>query len=75
MSELIKEEAGVQLLLYNVPPTTTSGKGGIHYKLKTMRQNLPRVFADLSEAIRAYELEVEASRKDPVIAKLLERVR
>lgn len=75
MSELIKEEAGVRLLLYDVPPTKTSGKGGIHYKLKTMRQNQPRVFADMNEAIREYELEVEASRSDPMIAKLLQRMR
>ena len=70
MQKLIAERAGVGLLYFDSPPTRSSGKGGEHYKLKTMRLNLPRVFADGAEAELAYEREVAASLKDPVIAKL-----
>ena len=73
MANLIAEEAGVRLIYYDTPPTKTSGKGGQHFKVKTLRQNLPRVFADYAEALVAYQREVAASRADPVIARLLAR--
>lgn len=75
MQKLIAEEAGVRLIHYDSPPTKSSGKGGEHYKLKTMRLNLPRVFVDRAEAELAYEREVRASWEDPVIAKLVKRLR
>lgn len=74
MAQVIAEEAGVRLTFNDAAPLRTSGKGGAHYRLTTMRINPPRVFANRDDALAAYEREVRASLEDPVVIALTKRM-
>lgn len=70
--KLLREEAGVKL--FEVGERKSYGRAnGCHYRISTMRQNQPRVLADLTEAEDAFDLEVIASLLDPIVQKLIVR--
>lgn len=70
--KLLREEAGVKL--FEVGERNAAGRpGGCHYRLSTMRQNQPRVLADLNEAEDAFDLEVISSLMDPVVQQMMSR--
>lgn len=73
MAEVIAEEAGVRLCWIDAAPLRTSGKGGAHYRLTTLRINPPRVFANKADALAAFEREVAASKLDPVVMAIVAR--
>lgn len=62
---LLKSTAGVRL--ERVESLSAQGKlQSRHFVLKTYRPNQPRVLADESAALDAFDLEVIASLADPV---------
>lgn len=68
---LLKSDAGVKLLQVE----TVSPRQAVtdtHYRLSTLRKNQPRMLADRSLALDAFETEVAASRKDPTAMRLAE---
>ena len=68
--KLLREKAGVRLFEVG-EPKSFGRAGGCHYRLSTIRQNQPRVLADLTEAENAFDLEVVASLMDPVVQKMM----
>lgn len=70
--KLLREEAGVKLFEIG-EPKSYGRANGCHYRISTMRQNQPRVLADLTEAEDAFDLEVIASLLDPVVQQLIVR--
>ena len=63
--ELIKEECGVKL-------ERMAGKGDRdHYRISSRRKWAERVRFDREDAERVWAAEVEESRKDPRVAKIL----
>lgn len=69
--QLIREEHGVRLTFHDVAPERASGTGGPHYRIASRRQVQAVVRADRAEAERCFTLEVEASRRDPMVARIL----
>lgn len=66
---LIKSTAGVRL--ERVEQLSAQGKlQSRHYVLKTFRPNQPRVLADETAALDAFDLEVIASLADPVACRM-----
>jgi hypothetical protein len=70
--KLLREEAGVKLFEVG-EPKSYGRANGCHYRISTMRQNQPRVLADLTEAEDAFDLEVIASLLDPVVQQMMSR--
>ena len=70
--KLLREEEGVKLFEVG-EPKSYGRANGCHYRISTMRQNQPRVLADLTEAEDAFDLEVIASLLDPIVQKLIVR--
>lgn len=70
-SQLIKEEHGVRLGFCDVAPEAASGSGGPHYRITTRRRQAARVRANLADAEAAWRAEVDASRRDPMVARIL----
>jgi len=70
-TRLIKEEHGVRLEFCDVPPEPASGTGGPHFRITTRRRQAARVRADRDDAERVWAAEVEASRQDPMVARIL----
>lgn len=68
--KLLREEAGVKLFEVGEPKSYGRANGS-HYRISTMRQNQPRVLADLAEAEDAFDLEVISSLLDPVVQKMM----
>ena len=68
--KLLREEAGVKLFEVGEPKSYGRANGS-HYRISTMRQNQPRVLADLAEAEDAFDLEVISSLQDPVVQKMM----
>ena len=68
--KLLREEAGVKLFEVDEPKSYGRANGS-HYRISTMRQNQPRVLADLAEAEDAFDLEVISSLLDPVVQKMM----
>lgn len=73
MAQVIAQDFGVRLTFEDVAPLRTSGKGGAHYRLTTLRPNPPRVFANRDDALSAFEREVAASKLDPVVVEIVRR--
>jgi hypothetical protein len=69
--KLIREEHGVRLEFCDVRPEKRSGTGGPHYRISTKRKAQPVVRASLAEAEACFEREVEASRRDPMVARII----
>ncbi|MGV9010703.1 hypothetical protein [Brevundimonas sp.] len=70
--KLLREEAGVKLFEVGEPKSYGRANGS-YYRISTMRQNQPRVLADLDEAEDAFDLEVIASLMDPVVQHMRSR--
>ena len=70
--KLLREEAGVKLFEVG-EPKSYGRANGCHYRISTMRQNQPRVLADLTEAEDAFDLEVFASLIYPVVQQMITR--
>ena len=70
--KLLREEAGVKLFEVG-EPKSCGRANGCHYRISTMRQNQPRVLADLTEAEDTFDLEVIASLLDPVVQQMMSR--
>ena len=70
--KLLREEAGVKLFEVG-EPKSYGRANGCHYRISTMRKNQPRVLADLAEAEDAFDLEVIASLKDPIVQQMMSR--
>ena len=68
---LIKEEHGVRLEFCDVRPEARSGTGGPHYRITTRRAVAAKVRADRDDAEAVWRAEVDASRGDPVVARIL----
>lgn len=72
IKKLLREQAGVKL--YEVAEQKSYGRSnGCHYRISTMRQNQPRVLADIAQAEDAFDLEVIASLMDPVVQQMMSR--
>jgi hypothetical protein len=69
--QLIREEHGVRLTFHDVPPERASGTGGPHYRIATLRRAQAVVRASRAEAEACFAREIEASRRDPLVARIL----
>jgi len=69
--QIIREEHGVRLMFIDTPPEKASGIGGPHYRITSRRKVQAVVRADRDDAERCFEREVEASRRDPMVARIL----
>jgi len=70
-AQIIREDHGVQLLFVDAPREPRSGTGGPHYRITSKRKAQAIVRADRDDAERCFVREVEASRRDPMVARIL----
>lgn len=70
---LISEQHGVRLEWIDAPREKASGTGGPHYRIKSKRPVQPVIRADKAEAEACFAREVEASRRDPMVAEIVRR--
>lgn len=69
--QIIREEHGVRLMFVDTPPEARSGTGGAHYRITSRRKAQAIVRFDRDDAEACFAREVEASRKDPMVARIL----
>lgn len=69
--QILREEHGVRLMFVDAPAEARSGTGGPHYRITSRRKVQPIVRADRAEADACFVREVAASRRDPMVAKIL----
>ena len=69
----ISEEHGVRLLFCDVKAEEASGTGGPHYRITSRRKVQPVVRVDRAEAEACFRQEVDASKRDRLIAEIVRR--
>lgn len=69
--QIIREEHGVRLMFIDTPPEAASGTGGPHYRITSKRKSQAIVRVDQADALACFVREVAASRRDPMVEKIL----
>lgn len=71
MAKLIAERHGVRLTFVDSKPERLSGTGGPHYRITTKRTAQPVCRSDRAEAEACFAREVAASKRDPMVARII----